>query len=341
MINPDQVVKMKRLGIILLGAVLSLELGARVISHTVYQKPFWDGRKYVPDEHQVWVLNPGYNGQWTSDFCLKVNSDGLIGPELNRPKDDNTIRIILLGSSVTFGLGCQSYDSTCFSLLSEILERRSSRTSYELMNASVPGHSSFNGMQFVEHKLEGLDADVLIIAYGWNDATKDIIPDKTPNKNWMIHGLATSGALTYSSVLQYLKFLHNYIQTIKPAQPKFLKESIPFRVPLNDFRANIVAIIRKCRQIGIKPVLLCEPHPHGLVNPPRIIIQHEQYLNVLRGISTEMDAPLADADSTMAVYPAGKFFDYQREEFSYPNSKGQLFMAQILADTMERSGYLE
>jgi lysophospholipase L1-like esterase len=332
---------MRRLGLTVLMGIFLLELCARVICYTVYQKPFWDNRKFVPDDQLIWKLNPGYEGRWNRDIFLKINSQGLVGPELRHPKDDGTIRIIIAGSSVTFGRGCENYDSTCISLLDELLQQKDDSRKYELFNASVPGYSSYNGMLFVNHKLRALDADVLIIAFGWNDATRDLAPDKSPDKSWTIYSLAISGAVTYSYIFQYLRFLHKYIQALKPLRPRFFKRDLPFRVPPDDFHHNMTTIIDTCREIGVQPILLCEPHPRGFADRTGQVHDHEMYLRVLREISMDMGVPLADADSAMASRPTRDYFDNAQTQFTYPNAKGQHLMAQILAETLQRSGCLK
>lgn len=340
--DPKNKIGMQRLGVILLSGLILLEFGLRLVTYTVLKRPFWDDRKYVPDEYAIWKLNPGYEGRWEDIPYLKINSLGLVGPELKSPKGDSTVRVAVIGSSVTFGKFCPSLDSSCCHLLLDLLNQREDGKRYELLNGSVYGYSSYNGMQFVLHQLDRLEADILIISFGWNDGAFDVAADKIPGKDWKIYDTSTRGALTYSYILQWIAALSERLcQKLQKEQPLVRSGDFPCRVSPEDFKANITAMVEKCAQLDVKPVLLCEPHPHGVPDIRGKLTIHERYQKSMRQLSSEQGIPLTDADSVFALYPAEEFFDDPAEPFVYPNTKGQHLMAQVMYETLESESYLK
>ncbi|HEX7343983.1 MAG TPA: hypothetical protein VF398_06950, partial [bacterium] len=58
----NRAMSLQRLPLVLLLLLVAIELGFRLLAYAVLGRPFWDGRKWVPDEHLIWKLNPGYQG---------------------------------------------------------------------------------------------------------------------------------------------------------------------------------------------------------------------------------------------------------------------------------------
>jgi lysophospholipase L1-like esterase len=332
----------RALALLILAVVLGLELILRSVSYFALHKPFWDDRKYVHDEHLVWKLNAGYKGVWNPLFdYLAVNSRGLVGDEPSEPKPMNVRRILIVGGSVTFGFGIHDSDSTSFSLLGSLLNARGDGLRYEMLNASAPGYSSYNGRKFADYKLANLNADVLIIAFGGNDGAHDTAPDKDPRKDWGVSDMSIRGAVTYSYTLQWIEAWRQQIKPkiTKPRTPLFRSE-YPFRVPLEDFHENMAAIVYRCRELGVQPILLCEPHPHGVPDPTGKMAIHQTYQEAIRALARELKVPLADADSVFQGYPSTDFFPHPETQFYYPTVKGQLLMAEVIYHTLEKTGCL-
>ncbi|RJP82411.1 MAG: hypothetical protein C4524_00645 [Candidatus Zixiibacteriota bacterium] len=341
MIRANQPIHTRRLALVILGVVILLELGFRAIGAVWLNRPFWDDRKYVPDEHLIWKLNPGYSGIWNPLFPhLKINRQGLVGPEPSRPKDPGTVRIIILGGSVQFGFGIHDFDSTSYSFLARRLrERESMQRKYELLNASAPGYSSHNGLQFVRHKLARHEADVLIMGFGGNDGAFDLAPDKDPAKDWSVSDMSIGGALTYSCILRWEETLReNVLSKYFPHKTVAFKRDFPRRVPLSDFRDNLRACVEDCRARGVEPILLVEPHPHGVSDPTGKVATHQAYQEAIRRVAGDMGVILADADSVLQHYPVGEVYPDPTVQFFYPSIRGQEVMAEVMLEALERAG---
>jgi lysophospholipase L1-like esterase len=332
----------RALALLILAVVLCLELILRSVSYFELHKPFWDDRKYVHDEHLIWKLNPGYKGVWNPLFdYLAVNSLGLVGAEPSVPKPKNVRRIMVVGGSVTFGFGIHDPDSTSFVLLGSLLNARGDGLKYEMLNASAPGYSSYNGRKFTDYRLGDLNADALIIAFGSNDGAHDTAPDKDPQKDWSVSDMSIRGAVTYSYILQWIEAWRQQIKPkITKPRPMMFRSEYPFRVPLDDFRENMTAIVNRCRELGVQPILLCEPHPHGTDDPTGKIALHHTYQEAIRALAQELKVPLADADSVFQGYPSTDFYPHPETQIFYPTVLGQLLMADVLYKTLEKAGCL-
>jgi lysophospholipase L1-like esterase len=336
-ISASQPINTRRLAVALLGVVICLELTLRTVSAVWLHKPFWDDRKYVPDPHLIWKLNPGYAGIWMPLFpYLKINSLGLVGPEPRRPKGAETVRVIILGGSVQFGFGIHNFDSTSYAFLSRLLkEKGSPNRNYELLNASAPGYSSFNGRRFVEYELGRLDADVLILGFGGNDAAFDVALDKDPDKDWDVSNVSLGGALALSYILQWEEAGRQWlIDRLLPPVKYPHRSDFPRRVPISDFRDNLRVSVEICRQSGVEPILLCEPHPHGVTDRTGKIAAHQAYQDETRRVAGEMNVLLVDADSLLARYPTHEIYPDPTVQFFYPSIAGQRLMAELMFEAI-------
>ncbi len=333
----------RKLGMGILVSLVLLELALRLYSHTVLNRPFWDDRKYVPDKDIIWLLNPNYQGVWTPLFKhFEVNSSGLIGPELSKPKGADVIRLIMIGGSVTFGYGTNHPDCTSFARLARLIQENARGGKYEVLNASAPGYSSYNGLKFAQHRLKALDADVFLIAFGGNDLAHDVAPDKTPHKDWSVSDMAIRGALTYSYTLQFEEAARLTLKSrFSRTRRNIFKSEYPFRVPLDDFRYNLTEIVKTWRELGVKPLLLNEPHPYGANDETGKIALHEQYQAIIREVAKDLTVPLADADSVFRQGNSLEYYPHPEEQFWYPSLQGQQVMAEVIYATLKEAGYLE
>lgn len=101
------------------------------------------------------LMHPGEEYNWQG-IPVRINSQGLRGPEVNLEKPPGTYRILNLGDSVVFGWGVR-YEDTYGYWLQELLNQRYGReqVTYEIINAGVPGWNMQNILAYLE--TEGLD----------------------------------------------------------------------------------------------------------------------------------------------------------------------------------------
>jgi lysophospholipase L1-like esterase len=112
------------------------------------------------DPDLLWRLTP------LKDGPQATNSLGLRDTAYDSKAD---VKVLLLGDSIAYGDG-EPVVKLCFpQLLEEILRRRDSTRSFEVINAGVPGYSTFQQTRYLElHGLE-LKPDAVVLQFCLND----------------------------------------------------------------------------------------------------------------------------------------------------------------------------
>ncbi len=108
--------------------------------------------KFTFDPDLGWKLVPGWNG-FEGGGDVRINSMGMRGGELP-PRSQNTIRIICLGDSVTFGWKLPENTSYPEILQKKLNEQYNSYgINFQAINASVPGYSTNQELAWLKRDL--------------------------------------------------------------------------------------------------------------------------------------------------------------------------------------------
>lgn len=290
---------------------------------------------FEPDPVLLWKLRPGVV---MGAGIEPINSKGFRGKEFSDEKRKGIKRVIAVGDSVTFG-GEVSYPA----LLEKCLG-----PSYEVINAGVPGYSSFQGLRLVETRLLGYKPDVLLVMYGWND-------------HWLAWGFSDSeqrfsvaDSSEHFSVLRNLKifqFLSWLLSGSKRATPK------KFRVPLSEYQANLRKIVALAKANSVELVLLTAPSALKLGMVPDFLFHlkfidgdqrepqaqtafklkklHESYNDVVRQIAMEdNNVKLVDISRQWDSMDISKLFRDPSKDVIHPNADGYRLIAQTICDTL-------
>ena len=115
---------------------------------------------FEKDHRLFWRLRPGrtVTSQFFEGRTYRINSMGLRGGEIAPHKKGR--RILTLGNSCTFGWGLLLKE-TFAGRLQDILGE-----AYDVVNAGVPGYSSYQGRLFFEDELVELQPDIAVIMFG-------------------------------------------------------------------------------------------------------------------------------------------------------------------------------
>lgn len=115
---------------------------------------------------------------------MTLNSGGFRGKEFpNVAKKDGETRILALGDSTTWGMGVQD-EYVWTARLEEILQKRRIFKNPSIMNAAVPGYTSFQGKLLFETELKKYDPDIIITYFGVNDASSR--PGMIKDSQWKL-----------------------------------------------------------------------------------------------------------------------------------------------------------
>lgn len=194
-------------------SLVILELSARVLWKATYN--YWlegqlHGFDRVDYENEVIVLNPDVvltyakalemlenNGKplgvenlvalgeefdiEPDDVVVQINHYGFKGPDIEKKKAPDTLRIMTIGDSVTFGpiIDSLSYPRRMEQELNKILSHDNvqGKIRAEVVNAGVMGYSLQRVLKRIDYFLE-FEADVILILLGWNRTVARADPRK-------------------------------------------------------------------------------------------------------------------------------------------------------------------
>lgn len=114
-----------------------------------------------------WTLKPNQNA-FTIDAPVSTNSHGFRGSEVAVPKPPRVFRIVLLGDSITFGLGTR-LEAMYATKLQAALDARHGTGRFEIINMGVPGYNT--RQELIALKAKGLEfePDLAVVEFYWND----------------------------------------------------------------------------------------------------------------------------------------------------------------------------
>lgn len=262
----------------------------------------------------------------------RTNSLGLRGDETLPMADDGLTRIACFGNSCTFGWRLQE-EETYEQQLERKLNAQVGETRFQVFNCGVPGYSTYQGLRMVQEYLPILKPQIVTICYGWNDhwAAGFDIEDKDQRMAPQLV-LNAQNLLSKSYLYRSIKYLL-LAKYEKTREYQFDRQSVRYRVSLDDFAVNLSDIIAFCRSNGVVPVLITTPVGDvdpGVVNPMEGY--HERYNETVRRIAGELAVPLVDAAMLFLDHP--EYYDNPKADFIHYNAKGAERIASALAETI-------
>jgi lysophospholipase L1-like esterase len=122
------------------------------------------------DPETFWRLKPSVklpDDTWPF-FGLVSNAQHLRDERHFGPKAAKDIRILFLGDSCTYGYGL-SHLETISHYVEQRLAQSFPNSLVTCINAGVPGYTLFQGQQQLYQFGYGLEPDVVVVSFGWND----------------------------------------------------------------------------------------------------------------------------------------------------------------------------
>ncbi len=162
-------------------------------------------------------------------------------------KEEGVYRLAIIGGSCSF-LGTKLYPDRFAEMVLENTSRK-----VEVVNASCPGYSSFQGVRRLA-AVWPWQPDLLIVYFGWNDHWKSL------------NGLTDRGIveqqLLSDQTRRWLRMsrLYTTLKSIRASlTPPVSVSDSPVRVPPDDYRDNLQAILQDAREIDCPVVFITAP----------------------------------------------------------------------------------
>lgn len=125
-------------------------------------------------------LAPNQNGIWLSNphrpYSLQTNSVGLRNVE-ELSQDENTLRILAIGDSFTFGPYVENEDTWPAQLETSLNTRFYPTKQFEVLNAGISGYTAADQLEYLREKGLALNPDLVLLGVFPND-----IIDYRPHK---------------------------------------------------------------------------------------------------------------------------------------------------------------
>lgn len=247
---------------------------------------------YQPDPHLLFKFDPAHP---------RVNSLGFPDGEVVLPKPPGVFRILFLGDSCTQ----QGYPGEVAARLAET--RGPDGPAFDSVTLAVAGYSSFQGRVIAERLAGGLEGDLAVVYFGWND-------------HWLANGAPDSKRIAVQTELsrleRFVRSVHErsrLMQGLVQLQVGLRRWADPvssqLRVPIAEYRSNLEEIERRLRALGMPVVLLTAPTSHYLFGAPASLVQdrfavdtdsvprlHRAYNQIAREVARETGAALLDLE---------------------------------------------
>lgn len=277
----------------------------------------------------LWELSPGIHREF--GVSVSINSVGLRAPEIgvkSRP------RLIAVGDSSIYGFGVAE---------AEVFTARLGATlPVEVINAGVPGYSTFQTLNLLDARVLALQPDLLLIGNLWSDNSFDTFVDHdllAAYTDWTRSPTQRARVvLEHSRVFRWLDWgLRVRRHAVRATRVGWTvgKGGDPMgkrRVAIEDYAANLDAMAARLRDRGgsVAFVLLAnrEDLLHGEPRPA-----WEPYRAVMRETAARWGAPLVDVPA--AFVASGLGVDTLFLDLMHPSATGHRLVADAVLAALE------
>jgi len=234
------------------------------------------------DPELFWSPRPGFRGAFLG-HPVSIDALGLRGPEVAQPKPAGRRRLACFGDSITFGYGVGDEET-----YAAVLGRELEAAGVEVVNAGVTGYTTHQVRLLLRRLAPALQLDVATFCIGWNDASRRPVDDRTYARRIRaaaaLDGLARHLHLYRAAKSLYLRSM------MRRAEREWDTPPSQERVPAEQYRENLHAIVAECRRRGVQPVFLALPRRRRQGETPPLPAQAA----VLAETAAELRVPLVD-----------------------------------------------
>ena len=259
-------------------------------------------------------------------------------------KQPNTIRIVCLGDSVTFGFRVPvvwpdkptEYDPEWLPfpmLLEKQLRAANPERKIEVVTMAVPGYTSHQGLAWLRRDIDELKPDLLIVSFGWNDASFSDVPDREAIKtNWSLVTVRRliDSSQAFAHAVQWLRTRAVKAQQQNQTRPPAVRPVA--RVSQQEYLNNMLAIQDLARQRGAAVIAVAAPYRDNDPGAPEVNLML-QYRVALGTTMRQSGVPFLEIrELTPEAYPANEGWFGER---IHPNHMGHRLMASELLKVID------
>ncbi len=290
----------------------------------------------------LWRLKPNLNKAVWDFTVVSTNAQSFRADYPISPKPSGTFRIVCLGDSVTFGYRVPvvwpdkptEYDPEWLPypmLLEKNLRRENPGKAIEAFPMAVPGYTSHQGLAWLRQQIDHLQPDMVIVSYGWNDASSSDAPDREAIRtDW--YPVTVRWLIDHSQA-----FAHTTKWLRSRNQQSGQRPRPGPRVSESEYLANMNAIVELAKSRGARVVVIGAPYRDASTNPPEARLM-KSYRTSLRNQMEQKQVPYLEVlELTEAAAPSNEgFFG----ELIHPNHIGHRLIASELFELMSKDHLL-
>ena len=209
---------------VILGLAL-IEVGLRLAGYrplptrpvTRNQEILHQYTKFRPSPSLTWELVPGWKGHEGAGAVV-INSQGLRERELPVARPAGTRRILCLGDSVTFGHWVEAEQAFPRQLEQALAGRIGNPV--QVINAGVPGYSTFQELKWLEEKGWDYQPDLIVVGFVLNDVVERYLTMAAYGGAHTILGVDTTVTMQPLSRLLRRTAFHRFVMSMMQGQAR-------------------------------------------------------------------------------------------------------------------------
>lgn len=277
--------------------------------------------------------------------------------EIEPKKDSKKIRIVCMGDSRTFGIladeGRIRFDNAYPQYLAQYFSQHAPQTPIEIINAGVIGYSSSQGLRQLTTQILDLQADILIVNYGFNDPSLAWAPSLRAQEFSQAWQEELLGRVQGWRSLGLLWLAYQRGDFFHPA---------PFSVPWTDLQrfeknlalfqeiANKHEIKLAFLTLGLRPLSQGDSKPsfptdkpmdyalYGAKDLSELHQHYQQYLGAMFAIGEQKQVEVIDAATHMMQNPQIPWFNAYDSVHVTP--EGAQALAEMIGEAIVRKNWL-
>lgn len=308
------------------GLLTALNIPPPIKAYNTRPDIFWGLEANLQDQ-------PFLHKEMGTSFAVTTNSHSLRYTEVPVGRQPQTIRLLALGDSTTFGWGVEQ-PATWTAVAEKILQEKHPEVKIQVLNGGVPGYTSFQGLHHYKKNASLYDPDLVMFDYIVQDARKTVITDKQQAIAALNSEFLEDNPILKLRMVRLLRNRYALFRTESLDQANQQASEDPnatTRVPLEDYKENILTFQKLTQQKGSTLLLF------GF--PLEVVGYTKAHRDLMAQLAESQKILHFDPSSTIAE-EARRATLYFPKDKGHPNAAGCEKIGTLLAEYLESSGVL-